>query len=132
MRRIFNTCLIALILMQFYQTVAYSSIMNLDRVITVGVDPSIPPFQYIEDGELGGFNVALLNSIAKSYDLEIEYLIMNKEIGIEKLINNEIDMVLGLRYDTGLENVIEYSDSVVQSFVCMLVREDKKTWYKLT
>lgn len=126
MRRIFNTCLIALILMQFYQTVAYSSIMNLDRVITVGVDPSIPPFQYIEDGELGGFNVALLNSIAKSYDLEIEYLIMNKEIGIEKLINNEIDMVLGLRYDTGLENVIEYSDSVVQSFVCMRVREDKK------
>jgi len=126
MRRIFNTCLIVLILMQFCQTMAYSSIMNSDRVITVGVDPSIPPFQYIEDGKLGGFNVALLNSIAKSYDIEIEYLIMNKEIGIEKLINNEIDMVLGLRYDTELENVIEYSDSVVQSFVCMLVREDKK------
>ena len=126
MRRVFYICLIVLILMQFCQPAAYSSMMDLDRVITVGVDPGIPPFQYVVDGELGGFNVALLNSIADNYDLKIEYIIMNKEIGIEKLINDEIDMVLGLRYDTKLENAIEYSDSVVQSFVCMLVKEDKK------
>lgn len=86
MRRVFYICLIVLILMQFCQPAAYSSMMDLDRVITVGVDPGIPPFQYVVDGELGGFNVALLNSIADNYDLKIEYIIMNKEIGIEKLI----------------------------------------------
>ncbi|NLL81252.1 MAG: transporter substrate-binding domain-containing protein [Tissierellia bacterium] len=126
MGRKINTCLIVLLFMSYFQSMVHSSMADLDRVITVGVDPSIPPFQYIEDGELVGFNVALLDSIAKNYDLNIEYLIMNKEIAIEKLAKDEIDLVLGLRYDTDLDNIIDYSDSVVQSVVCMLVKDERR------
>jgi len=99
--------------------------------LTVGVDSNLPPFQFEEEGRLVGLNIDILNSIAAENDLKVIYVPINKENSIEKLLSGEIDMVLGVRYDAALDGKVEYTENIVQSVVCMLVRseiyEDIKT-----
>jgi polar amino acid transport system substrate-binding protein len=96
-------------------------------ILNVGVDPSLPPFQFEEDGELMGFNIDILNHIAAKNHIQINYIRLNKELSIESLLDGRVDLVLGLRYDPSLTDKIYYTESVVQSVVCMLARtEDSK------
>lgn len=96
---------------------------NLET-LDVAVDPSLPPFQFEDNGELLGLNIDVLNSIALENNIKINYIPMNKDVGIGKLLNNEIDLVLGVRYDAALSGQIDYTESVVQSVVCMLVKSE--------
>ncbi|MFT9495410.1 transporter substrate-binding domain-containing protein [Anaerosolibacter sp.] len=96
-------------------------------ILNVGVDPSLPPFQFEEDGKLMGFNIDILNHIAAKNHIQINYIRLNKELSIESLLDGRVDLVLGLRYDPSLTDKIYYTESVVQSVVCMLARtEDSK------
>jgi polar amino acid transport system substrate-binding protein len=51
---------------------------------------------------------------------------MSIDNGVKKLLTDEIDMILGLRYDVNLLSYVEYTESVVQSIVCMLVKNDEQ------
>lgn len=96
-------------------------------ILNVGVDPSLPPFQFEEHGELMGFNIDILNHIVAKNHIQINYILLNKELSIESLLDGRVDLVLGLRYDPSLTDKIYYTESVVQSVVCMLARtEDSK------
>ena len=125
-RRIIACLMTFIIVMQLCVTISYGIKTNSNRVIKVGIDPSIPPFQYLENGEITGLNVAILNSIANDNDFKIEYIPMSKDIGVEKLRKDEIDMILGIRYDANLSSEFEYTEGVVQSVVCMLVRTNEQ------
>lgn len=97
---------------------------NNSQVLIVGVDPSLPPFQFEDNGELVGLNIDVLNSIAKENNIKVVYVPMNKEVSMDKLISGEIDLILGVRYDAALSEKVEYTESVVQSFVCMLAKSE--------
>lgn len=120
-RRLITYLLTFLIVLELCSSISYGAYSNIDKVIKVGIDPSIPPFQYMENEKITGLNVAILNSIAMDNDFKIEYIPMSKDVGVEKLQNDEIDMILGIRYDANLTE-FEYTESVVQSVVCMLVK----------
>lgn len=94
------------------------------KTINVAVDPSIPPFQFEKGEELYGLNIDVLNLIALDNNIRINYLPMNKEVSIKKLINDEIDLILGIRYNPALTEKIDYSESIVQSVVCMLAKSE--------
>ena len=36
-----------------------------DEILIVGVDQNYPPYSYIDDGELKGFNVDLIHAVAQ-------------------------------------------------------------------
>ncbi|MHB1394997.1 MAG: transporter substrate-binding domain-containing protein [Clostridia bacterium] len=99
---------------------------GVDNFVTlnVGVDPSLPPFQFENNGRLFGLNIDILNAIALENSIKINYIPMNKDISISKLLNGEIDLILGVRYDAALSGQIDYTESVVQSVVCMLVKSE--------
>lgn len=101
-----------------------ASALNPTQILDVAVDPSLPPFQFDNDGELAGLNTDVLNLIASNNDIKINYIPMNKEISIHKLLNGEIDLILGVRYDAALAEKIDYTESIVQSVVCMLAKSE--------
>ena len=92
--------------------------------LNVGVDPSLPPFQFENNGRLFGLNIDILNAIALENNIKINYIPMNKDVSMGKLLNGEIDLILGVRYDAALSGQIDYTESVVQSVVCMLVKSE--------
>jgi polar amino acid transport system substrate-binding protein len=94
------------------------------ETLNVAVDPSIPPFQLENGGELYGLNIDILNLIALDNSIRINYIPMNKEVSMEKLINDEVDLILGIRYNPALTEKIDYSESIVQSVVCMLAKSE--------
>lgn len=96
----------------------------MPKVLNVAVDPSLPPFQYKSDGQLIGLNIDVLNLIALYNDIKVNYIPMNKDVSIEKLFNDEIDLILGIRYDAALAEQVEYTESIVQSVVCMLAKSE--------
>ncbi len=117
---------IILVITQFFAGFTYGANMESNEVLRVGIDPSVPPFQYLDNGEIVGLNVAIIDSIAKDYNKKVEYIPMSIDNGVKKLLTNEIDMILGLRYDVDLLSYVEYTESVVQSIVCMLVKNDEQ------
>jgi len=126
-RKIFSAMLLIIlsliIIIPININAGISGTNNLET-LDVAVDPSLPPFQFEDNGELLGLNIDVLNSIALENNIKINYIPMNKDVGIGKLLNNEIDLVLGVRYDAALSGQIDYTESVVQSVVCMLVKSE--------
>ncbi len=94
------------------------------ETLDVGVDPSLPPFQFENNGELSGLNIDILNSIALENGIKINYIPMNKDVSTARLLNGEIDLILGVRYDSALSEQIDYTESVVRSVVCMLAKSE--------
>lgn len=92
--------------------------------LNVGVDPSLPPFQFEDNGKLVGLNIDVLNSIASENNIKVNYIPMNKDVGIDKLMRGEIDLILGIRYDAALTDKIDYTEGIVQSVVCMLAKSE--------
>jgi len=62
------------------------------ETLNVAVDPSIPPFQFKNGGKLYGLSIDILNLIALDNNIRINYIPINKEASIEKLISGEVDL----------------------------------------
>ncbi|AOT70520.1 transporter substrate-binding domain-containing protein [Geosporobacter ferrireducens] len=92
--------------------------------LNVGIEPSLPPFQFEEDGQLTGLNIEILNLIAEKNNIQINYIPMSKESSIRKLLDGRIDLVLGLRYDPRLSDQVYFTESIVQSVVCILAKTE--------
>lgn len=92
-----------------------------DNTIKIGFDPNLPPYQFYEDGEYKGFNIDLMNKIAEENNLKIELLPIPLYECYEKFKNNEIDIIMGIRYAKELEDIMEVSDSLVQSKISMVM-----------
>jgi len=105
-------------------TDAHASEANAQAVLNVGVDPSLPPFQFENNGVLSGLNIDILNSIASENNIKINHMPMNKDACISKLLDGEIDLILGIRYDPALSEKVDYTESLAQSVVCMLAKSE--------
>lgn len=128
-RKIISILILVLIILTPIIFTSYDShgqVVTSFETLKVGVDPTLPPFQFYDKGELTGLNIEILNSIAKKNNIKIDYIPMNKDVAIDKLVNNEIDLILGIRYDVSLLGKVEYTESVVQSIVCMLVKSENQ------
>lgn len=101
----------------------YAQMSDRDT-LNVGVDPSIPPFQFIDNEELSGLNIDILNHIGKENNIKINYLLVNKDISLEKLLEGELDIVLGVRYDPNLSEKINYTENIVQSVISILAKTE--------
>ena len=126
-RKILIAILLTILISIFLTTIRIdTNAGGLDNtvILNVAIDPSLPPFQFEKNGRLSGLNIDILNSIALENNFKINYIPMNKDVSVGKLLNGEIDLILGLRYDSALEEQIDYTESIVQSVVCMLAKSE--------
>jgi len=90
---------------------------NPTNIIRVGFDPNLPPYQFLEHGEYKGFNIDLINKIAVENHIELVMLPMPINECLQKFKSQEIDMIMGIRYINELDDIMDVSESLVQSTI---------------
>ena len=94
---------------------------GFEKVIRIGFDPALPPYQFYEDGTYQGFLIDLTKSIFKELGVDVIFVPLPYEECLRKFKNREIDMILGLRYNSDLDETLNFSDSLVNSTISIVV-----------
>ncbi|SES28917.1 transporter substrate-binding domain-containing protein [Salipaludibacillus aurantiacus] len=90
--------------------------------VSVAVVQDYPPFEYIEEEELTGFDVDIIEAIADHQGFEVDWQIMRFDGIIPALQGNQVDAAvsaIGIREDR-LE-VVDFSDPYFESGLSLVV-----------
>ncbi len=94
-------------------------------VVQVGTSPTYPPFESEEQGELVGFDIALIEKIAEIEDFEVEFSNMQFDGLIPALKSGQLDVVVGALSitDKRMESV-DFSNAYYESGLSILTKPD--------
>jgi polar amino acid transport system substrate-binding protein len=84
--------------------------------IKVGTSADFPPFESIDEdsGKIIGFDIDLMNAIAKGAGLEVEYTNVDFDKIFGGLVNNEYDAVIsGVTITEEREEAFDFSDPYI-------------------
>ena len=96
---------------------------NIKSIINVAINPSLPPFQYLDDGRATGIHVAILDKIALDKDFQIKYIQKsNDDDCLAALKKGEVDAIIGLNRNKATEAGFAFSEIITTSALCMVVR----------
>ncbi len=90
-------------------------------IIRIGFDPTLPPYQFYEDGEYKGFLMDLTTTIFEDMNIKVAFIPLSYSECLKQFESNEIDMILGLRYNIDLEEKLNFNDSLVNSTISIVV-----------
>ena len=91
----------------------------------VGTNASFPPFEYVEDGEVTGFDIDLVKEIAKLKDFEVEFRDLSFDSLIPGLASGSLDIVAaGMTITEKREEVVDFSDPYYSANQSVLVHEE--------
>lgn len=123
---------VILFLMTFQQLNVEASVYKPydGEIIKIGFDPNLPPYQYLEGDAYIGFNLDLIKIIAQKHAIDIQLIPMPLSACVERFNSREIDIILGIRYMPELADKMEFSDSLVQSTVSLIMLKEKESHIK--
>ncbi len=82
------------------------------RSIIVGGDHNYPPFEYLNDeGNPAGYNVDLIQAIAREMGLNVEIRLGPWTQITDMLARGEIDLIQGMMYSTERDQVFDFSQA---------------------
>lgn len=82
------------------------------RVLRVAFDRELPPFSFVdENGDVSGFNLDLMAEIAKLNGYELQYFPLEWEDAVAHLKSGEVDVVLGMKYNSYHDTLFDFSES---------------------
>jgi polar amino acid transport system substrate-binding protein len=105
-------------------------VVMADHVLRVGYDPTLPPYQFVEDGVYQGLLLELTQRIFSDMNQPVEFVPLPIETCIEAFKNKDIDIVLGLRFNAELSEIMSYSDSLVNSTISIIMLQEKEAEIK--
>ncbi|MGM0419455.1 MAG: basic amino acid ABC transporter substrate-binding protein [Bacillota bacterium] len=119
MRRSFLVMLLVIGLVVFTGGYVYA------QSYVVGTSAGFPPFEYVEDGEIVGFDIDLMKAIAESQGFEIEFVDISFDSLIPGLNAGTIDIVAaGMTITEEREQVVDFTDPYYSANQAVLVKED--------
>lgn len=93
-----------------------------DGVIRVGSDIDFPPFEFIEDGEIKGFDVELMEEIGARLGLEVEWVDAAFDTIIAQLVGGEFDaLISAMTITEERAQEIDFSDPYFEATQALLV-----------
>ena len=92
------------------------------NVIKFGVDVTNPPYAYIENGELKGFNIDLSNEIAKQLNKKAEFHVMPWNSILPALHNGKIDAVAAITPTNERKRNMDFSNSYYFDYITVVFR----------
>jgi polar amino acid transport system substrate-binding protein len=92
----------------------------------VGVLFNYPPFGYLaEDGELRGYEVALVRQIGERWGIDIEFVQVTRQTRLPALLAGEVDFVAAaVPHLRELEQMVEFSDTTFRGGYKLMIRAE--------
>jgi len=110
--------LVMLILMMIFST------MVMAETYTVGTSAGFPPFEYVEDGEVIGFDIDLIKEIGKLKGFDVEVKDLSFDALIAALKTGNIDIIAaGMTITEEREKVIDFSIPYYSANQSVIVKE---------
>jgi polar amino acid transport system substrate-binding protein len=91
------------------------------EILRVAVDAGRPPYQFIADGRLTGFNVEAIIRIGEALGVGIALQAMTSGEGLQALSEGRVDLVLGQAYSPGSAASLDFSEPLASSSIAVLV-----------
>lgn len=82
------------------------------EIVKVGIYDNKPKI-YMEDGEVKGFFADIVNEIAKNENWEVEYVYGTWAEGLERLENNEIDIMVDVALSEERKEIYDFNTETV-------------------
>ncbi|MFW5719124.1 MAG: basic amino acid ABC transporter substrate-binding protein [Halanaerobium sp.] len=93
----------------------------------VGTNASFPPFEYVEDGEIVGFDIDLIKEIADLRGFEVEFRDISFDSLIPGLASGSLDIVAaGMTINEERKEAVAFSDPYYSANQSVLVHEDSE------
>ncbi|EHZ4884830.1 TPA: transporter substrate-binding domain-containing protein [Campylobacter lari subsp. concheus] len=67
---------------------------NQNEILKVGVEASYPPYEFMQDGKLNGFDIDIIKELAKRVNFKIEFVNMSYDALIPALMGRKIDLAI--------------------------------------
>lgn len=95
-------------------------------VITVGNAPDYPPFESIDDkGERIGFDIDLIQAMAKQLNLKVEFVTLGFEVIVTAVQSGQVDLgVSGLSITEERKQFVNFTDPYMIAGQVVLTRDD--------
>lgn len=130
MKNLINKTILLLFL-----SIILSAFFTLDSEATrtsikVAVNHNFPPFQYLNDkGEIVGLHIDIMNEIANTENLIVDYMAFNEtNKSIEALENGIVDAVLGVVSKNYANSMLARTNDISYATLCMLVGNENIDW----
>ena len=101
-------------------------LIGINGKIKVGFNTNVPPFAYMENNEIIGFEVDLLYRFAKQfgYQIELKSLTIEEQIN-ELIVNNNIDLVGGCFSITEQRKILmDFSTVIYEGGTVIVIRNE--------
>ena len=107
-----------------------SSAVAFEQVLRVGTESSYAPFEFTQEGELVGFDIDLMNAVAKEMGYSVEWMQMSFDGLIPAMLTAQVDMAVAF-FTVTPERAkrINFSDPYYRSGLTFVVRSTDKDKY---
>lgn len=96
-----------------------------DKIIYVGIDAAFPPFGYLDNGNIAGFDYDIMSEIAKLTDMKVEFNQMQFAGLLPALQTKKIDVIIaGMTVTEERKEFVNFSETYYVSSQVILVHRD--------
>lgn len=100
-------------------------------IIRVATDATFPPFEFTKDGKRTGFDIELIETLAKSMGKKVEWTEIDFKGLIPGMVSKRFDMAASAIYITeDRRKVVDFTDPYYPGGLVMVVKSDNTTILK--
>ena len=104
-----------------------------DNVLRVGTDATFPPMEFVENGKRTGFDVELVEAIAKAMGKQVEWVDIDFKGLIPGLISRRFDMAVSAIYITDeRKKVVDFTEPYYAGGLVAMVKDNNTAINKLS
>ena len=104
-----------------------------DNVLRVGTDATFPPMEFVDNGKRTGFDIELMEAMAKAMGKQIEWIDIDFKGLIPGLISKRFDMAVSAIYITDeRKKVVDFTDPYYAGGLVAMVKDNNAAIKKLS
>lgn len=109
-----------------------ASVHAQDNVLRVGTDATFPPMEYVDNGKRTGFDIELVEALAKAMGKQVEWVDIDFKGLIPGLISKRFDMAVSAIYITDeRKKVVDFTDSYYAGGLVVMVKDNNTNIKKI-
>lgn len=104
---------------------AAGSAQAQDNVLRVGTDATFPPMEFVDNGKRTGFDIELVEAVAKSMGKQVEWVDIDFKGLIPGLISKRFDMAVSAIYITDeRKKVVDFTEPYYAGGLVVMVKDN--------